>query len=115
MKDQLITFKTAKLAKEKGFNLICIDGCEYNYTEDGILLGHEDGGHRQYIPYMAPTQSLLQKWLREIHEIDVYCIPSDFETGIWYNNIASHNPVFTGSYEEVLEKGLFEALKLIKI
>lgn len=56
---------------------------------------------------------LLQKWLREVHKINVYCIPSDFEEGAWYNNIASHNPVFIGTYEEALEIGLQEALKLI--
>lgn len=58
----------------------------------------------------------LQKWLREVHNIDVYCIPceSDYKEGQWFNNIASHNPPFTGTYEEALELGLIEGLKLIK-
>ena len=63
--------------------------------------------------YSAPTQSLLQKWFREEHGIDVYCMPVGDDSYKWYNNIASHNPVLTGTYEEALEVGLQEALKLI--
>jgi hypothetical protein len=65
MKEQLITFETAKLAKEKEFNKsftvwskeVYIDRkisnrCSYAILDDVIL---------------SPTQALLQKWLREIH------------------------------------------------
>ena len=34
---------------------------------------------------------------------------------VWINNIISQVPVFMGTYEQALEKGLQEALKLIKI
>lgn len=57
----------------------------------------------------------LQKWLREVYIINVYCIPCQHDENLWYNNIASHNPVFTGKYEEALELGLYQALLLINL
>lgn len=58
MEDTLITFETAELAKEKGFNIPCkhlydIKTGEYS---DGYIFGDV---------ILAPTQSLLQKWLRD--------------------------------------------------
>ena len=120
LKEKLISFETAKLAKEKGFDIET-----KGFYNNGIFVntGSEIGQYHSFHngrPKInddkicsAPTQSLLQKWLREICKINVYCTPSDFEEGMWYNNIGSHNPVFTGTYEEALEVGLQEALKLI--
>ena len=48
LKEQLILKETLELAKVKGFEI------------------HQD---------IEVTQSLIQKWLREVHEIDVYVIP----------------------------------------
>lgn len=102
MKDQIIDFETAKLAKEKGIPVL--------YTEEKP---------HYIIPY---TQSLLQKYLRE-NNIVVYIIPvghSDFSIKYYYYEIFGQdcqggrptNRFFT--YEKALETGLFEALKLIK-
>ena len=95
MKEQLVTFETAKLAKEKNFDIgvnqsYVIYKKSYNYDDDsshresykvndieinshyhvnnykGIDLSNE-----LYEAYSAPTQSLLQKWLREVHNIFV--------------------------------------------
>jgi hypothetical protein len=113
MKEKIITFETAKLAKEKGFNEIC----EYGYfdRDDEIILDISDHNNSDNLDISAPTQALLQKWLREVHNINVYCQPVDYEnTDKWFNNIASHNPPFTGTYEEALEVGLQEALTLIQ-
>jgi len=113
MKEELITFETAKLAKEKGFDVYC-----YNYWIDDKTQTDEHYKSKLVKELKdkcisAPTQSLLQKWLREVHNIDVYCQPTFEIKGKWYNNIASHNPPFVGTYEEALEIGLQEALKLI--
>lgn len=123
MEEQLITFETAKLAKEKGFdikvetfymgdseeNFLHNAGKKDNWNNHKCLLNESELSN----DYSAPTQSLLQKWLREEHGIDVYCMPVGDDSYKWYNNIASHNPVLTGTYEEALEVGLQEALKLI--
>lgn len=124
MKEQLINFETAKLAKEKGFdNVMC--SIVYCIGYLSIKENREFRGSRrstvgkQYHLALAPTQSLLQKWLRDKHDIHIWCekqhkdvknvygyrIGSDIEhSSFTFNN---------WSYEEALELGLQEALKLI--
>lgn len=102
---------TLKLAKEKGYDLV----------GDGL--------------YKRATQSLLQRWLREIHQIDVVISPERYSNGVNYcvqaqkfdlnEGCITQNFIVEGSYwfndnheyptyEEALEKGLQEGLKLIK-
>lgn len=154
MKDVLITFETGKLAKEKGFS-VGTYGCLVHYKtpqthpEDGnsgpfgwekgeitsdssfIINGREDLGdysNENYDCYELPTQSLLQKWLREVHNLHLY-----IDTTPSFEQMESHKSKYkvsikvpfnpfkwtTGhyylgdTYEEVLEIGLQEALKLI--
>lgn len=78
--------------------------------------------------YSAPTQSLLQKFLRDVHKIHIEISLGHDENNIWYNfNLFKiefgykYDPInlekeFSGSnsYEEALEIGLQESLKLIK-
>lgn len=119
MKEQLIEFETAKLAKEKGFNEQCIE-C---YTDKEVLYQNNIEKilftNSQLLTsfYSAPTQSLLQKWLREEHELFIYCVPrrNVYPDIKWTNNISVRENIFFTTYEEALEKGLQEALKLIKL
>lgn len=104
MEEQLILSETAKLAKEKGFN---IRDPKYWYPN--------------------VTQSLLQKWLREVHKVLVFPFIA-WNLITWGYNIhfidskdvyeELDKRVYHGanykSYEEALESGLQEALKLIK-
>ena len=127
MEENYILFETAKLAKEKGFNL----PCNYYYETSRQLI-YFGGSKHSYTSIdktlwsnmylLAPTQSLLQKWLREAHNIDVY---STWGTNdgkvVWYfyiSNIGIHSPIVYKEkficYEEAYEKGLQEALKLIQ-
>ena len=117
MKEELITYKTAVLAKEKGFDLDIFS----RYNKDGIIIYSSllDDEYRQLAP--APTQSLLQRWLREEHKIFVYCIPKGFIKGNgrevirWGNNISLRKGKYSTTYELALEQGLIEALNLIEI
>ena len=103
MEDQLVKSETAELAISKGFNA------------KGIVI--EDGG------ISLCTQSSLQKWLREKHEIfvetQVYMDGNLFKhmfvikTLLNYKIKVKSDTKFS-SNEKALEKGLFEALKLIK-
>lgn len=116
MQDQLIGFETAKLAKEKGFKELS----RAIYSVSGKLVEMTNINSNEPMP-SAPTQSLLQKWLREergIHievktfsntdgfEYDVSILPKKY--GSWVRLDA------TNTYEEALEIGLIEALKLIE-
>lgn len=93
MTEELVTLETAKMLKEKGFN-------EYHY----------------------PIQSIAAKWLRETKGMyvevsymygdywiyDILTIPNHDLVGL------SDRPlVHYKSYEEALESGMQEALKLI--
>lgn len=131
MKEQLISFETAKLAKEKGFDFDCTNAYWDDSTHE--LMGEDTPEHSGISKYCfsAPTQSLLQKWLREKHFIFIeislnFCPDSekDFGYGV---SLMDNIEVFDGvnwiglditgkwfkTYEQALEIGLQEALKLI--
>jgi len=127
MKEQLIEFKTAKLAKEKGFDWHDDDTPWINNGSSRII---KNGN---FATHPAPTQSLLQKWLRETQKISISIIcgmmngEHCFECWITDGKgkecepMLSHTMVekygttyYELTYEEALEKGLQEALTLIK-
>lgn len=68
MEEELITYPTAVLAKEKGFNQLK-QGVYYTKDKEHCLVGW--GFKDDFAIYSAPTQSLLQKWLREVHNIHI--------------------------------------------
>lgn len=134
MKEEIISFETAKLANEKGFigiksqanNWYCNDGTLYHEKKiDGYkgLKGWNCWEWTEGFRFDAPTQSLLQKWLREKHDIDVYIIPNGmrdknindrlYHPCIWFKDEYQTELHSKYSYEEALEKGLQEALKII--
>jgi hypothetical protein len=116
MKEQLITFETAKLAKEKGFGLdkyLSIDDENPKNLSSNF-------NPREYQPwYFDLTQSLLQKWLREVHNIQI--------EPLWRNDFGDYcyklieikkrkysiEDIGFKAYEQALEIGLQEGLKLI--
>ena len=121
-----IDFETAKLAKEKGFN-ISFEEPPLAYTDAGTLLrfGYYQPNNINFI-FAAPYQTELQKWLRNEHKIWVNV---EFESYLpdvpkYYAEIKSLNSKNMGerlldgfslfkTYEEALEQGLLEALKLL--
>ena len=142
MKRNLISFATAKLAKEKGFN----EACFYYYNASGekndcflengsstdvefrVDLEDLEGYHNQQSLnyYSAPVQAELQRWLREKHSIAIWLLPdiSYPSSHKWECQYALFNTTHTqgnrfsldelyGTYEESLERGLLEALTLI--
>ena len=135
MEDTRITFETAKLAKEKGFpqepNRLKIP--YYNYK--GEFKGDVKDWLRKYLrnedtsdveSVSAPTQSLLAKWLREEHNIHIWVIPytkkGRFDInplsvphGYRCNIYPFAKSMVYDTYEEALEIGLQEGLKLIQI
>jgi hypothetical protein len=133
MQEQLITFETAKLAKEKGFDFKVYKE-EKIYDKLGYLLKPEDEVFPNVEYFPAPTQTLLQKWLREVHNLYVdsyHDLTSDGKSIQYYTSWGflqqkdiDGNQNVNGwydeyndykTYEEALEIGLQEALKLIEI
>tara|TARA_R110000782_G_scaffold40108_2_gene92679 strand:- start:69 stop:428 length:360 start_codon:yes stop_codon:yes gene_type:complete len=119
MKEQLITFETAKLAKEKGFKMGNPHGfvSRFYNPKTKILLHYGRMGRLDFREcYSAPTQSLLQKWLRDTQNIHLESsLTMGFEhsftcyQGLWYEGDTDDT-----SYEKALEEGLLIALNLIK-
>jgi hypothetical protein len=69
MKENYITLETAKLALSKKFNIACWGYYDSNNKLSEAKYSKVDNRYGTEIP--APTQSLLQKWLGEVHEIHV--------------------------------------------
>lgn len=139
MREELVSFQTAKLAKEKGFNLKTHDyfskdkyekelsekiGFDDEYWGNNYLYDWNTNGE-PFKPfnkecYSAPTQTLLQRWLREVHDIDINIEPVATGYGFYihkngdYIHNAESYGVYRNTYEKILEIGLQEALKLIK-
>lgn len=122
MTGELVTLETAKLLKEKGFN----EFCEFAYADEDLhIMGlHSTNSFFNEIGcgYTAPTKSIAQKWLRETKNlhIEIFYMRGDY----WVYGILTipehdiielpNRPlVHYKSYEEALEAGLQEALKLI--
>lgn len=134
MEEKLVSFETAKLAEKKGFIIKC--NAAYIYRNEYHELPTYKGvlTHNQILlcDIYAPTQALLQKWLREVHgiHIQVYVMEKwkdgnsmtiwfevNLKTTNYLNGLSNVkcNMLQFDTYEEALEQGLFEALKLIKI
>ena len=126
MKEELISLKTVKLAKEKGFDFTALLYRDSNTLQFALnwkaRLEYNsvfENPEQKSNLIKLPTQSLLQKWLREKYNIIVFVAPVIPLIGDYAYTIATRpsNEINAGiyaSYEETLERGLFEALKLIK-
>lgn len=129
MEEQLISFETAKLAKKKGFDisteifyskdgeLIEVEPCFCHPEDDSCSCGFWDVLKEGKSSPKAPTQSLLQKWLREKYHIRInikalgQCLYN-----LEVDKLAGETLILGNrdTYEEALEIGLQEALKLIE-
>ena len=143
MEEQLITFKTAKLAKEKGFDIPVINYYtsinKYNrknnlsysegYQTERLQYSNWNDGQGSYptmseeVECSAPTQSLLQKWLRDKHKIHAFAHPLenlnsflaivDAETPSSFERLYISDNEYN-KFENALERSLKEGLKLLK-
>ena len=73
--DKLITFETAKLAKEKGFSLPISSDNKYFNDNGNVHIWGWFHPLELADPIDAVSQSLLQRWLREVHNIQVVMKP----------------------------------------
>lgn len=129
MTEEFVTLETAELLKEKGFKEDVFTFYEVDCVEGDMILSEtydESGNSNEKNDCLsAPTQSLAQKWLRETKNIHI-CVYNcacgyGYEISKADNGTHMASSVYKGtndgeewdSYEEALEAGLQEALKLI--
>ena len=119
--------ETAILAKEKGFD----EPCSYLW---GVVQGYEGEHHWDNVNHLcnekqfsAPSQTLLQNWLREKHEIEAFVKPFSIPQLNRKGSINYYGLVMTvdcigdcnacteckDKYEDALEDALVLALKMI--
>jgi len=132
MKEQLIAFETAKLAKEKGFN----EHCRKLYIDSKLtssiniypfeFINNEEIDEHEINGCSVPTQSLLQKWLREEHNIEISIYPyTSVQLPVYQHGVRIYlntNHMYADrysafnfkTYEDALEDALKKSLELIK-
>ena len=124
IEEQFVSFETARMLKEAGFDepcSFCYSPCKdirrKNYKRNSDLVKG----------YSRPTQALAARWLREVHRISVdaaFMAPStnidvwqyfigNMDDMIWPGDFETSERTYA-TYEEAMEAGLQEAIKLIK-
>lgn len=137
--DEIVTYEVAKLAKEKGFPQEVSRWRDFTspsrnyYNHKGELNGDcleiiKCICRKEEVPIelqtiAAPTQSLLQRWLREEKDVQIIITPSLDELGAWrwghygwvvyiYNE---YQPIYYSRFNRdnfcTYEKSLEDALK----
>lgn len=118
IEESYVSFETAKLLKEAGFDEVCncfyenSNGTTWNMIERPSMM---DG----WLP--RPTQDIAARWLREYYGIHVSIEPY---ANMWHWILWKINGTFISnsskavkkefeSYEEAMETGLQEALRII--
>lgn len=103
IREEICTYEVAKLAKEKGFNWVCPHYFRLNNKDLFMIFPSEDWsdiGER----INAPTQSLLQRWLREEKGIVVEIIAqptrSTSKKNCYWWSVKQNSNGFCYQYEE---------------
>jgi len=122
MKEQLISFETALLIENTDLNSWRYSTHAAYSKEDGKLYNPDVISIQDNI--YAPSQSLLQRWLREKHKITVIAYPSFLGATDNYYYLLLNNRDFDNiiqqdtqgnTYEEALEAGLAYALSTVVV
>ena len=88
--EDYVSFETAKLLKEKGFDETC--SCYYFYNDETQFsqfeesLTHWNWNNGYTFRYSAPTLQMAMKWLREVHKLHCDIGYDDLD---WFWNIIS--------------------------
>lgn len=131
MKEEFVTLETAKMLKKKRFREDVFTFYEADGVEGDMILSetydYSENFNKRDGFLSAPSQSLVQKWLRETKNLHISIIRN--ACGYGYDICKAENGthitdgIFKGpndggqwdTYEEALEVGIQESLKLIKL
>jgi len=115
LEDELVDFETATMAHMIHFNLMC----EHSFDK----YGSETNWTTKHFFCWRPTQTRLNRWMREVHKLHVDISPGDEKNfGVIYGTIGDSewvrgedgDPIFFETYELAMEAGLKENLKILK-
>ena len=113
IEEQFVSFETAKMLKEAGFDVPCTS----QYTDNGF--GWDNLSQVNYNSceslFSRPTQALAARWLRDVYNVAIYSLyDDDMEQWFYVVDAFTKNPVInvfqSGSeyddYESAFEDGL---------
>lgn len=131
MIEEFVTFETAKLLKEKGFDEPCMN----YFTKEGFLgkeIIHSNWtdepcfNNAEYNDFVCtqPTQALVMRWLREVHNIVIVInIAPTCNSYYWFkvftyskNNelqYTIHSEESYSTYEEACENAIKHCIRMI--
>lgn len=128
IEESYVSFDTARMLKEAGFDVPCKS---YYELEDSEVVRKDSIGSSDYNAYedavcSRPTQALVARWLREVHDTFVKMERVGSFDGkefrfYWSYSIISVSTACLksisggryGSYEEALEEGIVQVLERI--
>jgi len=115
--EDYVSFETAKLLKEKRFDIPCMGRYSVRSREFHLdcTKMYNNGG---FFVYAAPTLQMAMKWLREVHNIDIFpwkigkgiysCAIFNSNTG---QDLSSGKDFPSEKYEETVEAVIQYSLK----
>lgn len=121
VEEAYVSFETAKLLKENGFNESC-----HAYYEDNGTFRESYSAHAIrnitnpcFFGIAAPTQQMAMRWLREIHNISIFILPTNTKGNLaylgevcpWNKNEPFYAPDIKYGYEEAVEEAIKFCLK----
>lgn len=122
--EDYVSFETAKLLKEKGFNEPCRGNYYWDFDDkDNSIVAFGEWTAQAYkndfedevFICSAPTLQMAMKWLREVHHIFIRVIQSHIEycaCEIYYNRVSHYEfRESFNSYEEACEAAIKYSLK----
>ena len=119
IQEAYVSFETAKLLKEKGFDEKTLmvymsygDLCKCNRS-DSIRNSNYNDITKNYFECTAPTHQMTMKWLREVHNIDICVFPyqSDYISYSYKVKIYKNKEIYltitdSKTYEDAVEAAL---------
>ena len=119
----IVSFETAELLKEKGFNITCT---RY-YTPEGVMMDHSPliarNSDYKHEEISAPELWLAQRWLIKKHN---YFVTATQDGGFWfyriedYNNRSSDGTIhlrvkntYSKTIEEAIDSGIYFVLETL--
>lgn len=114
VEEAYVSFETAKLLKEKGFNEPCIcysygEGMNNYFSKSRII----DNLNKDASYILLPTQQMAMRWLRDVHNIYINIAPTHNVVDgsinfIWLTYSSSYSvtgecDIFYKTYEQACE------------
>lgn len=122
IKEQYISLDTARMLKDASFNV----PCRRHYTKSGstweTAVPETNDESRDFTWFPCPTQALAARWLREVYGIMIVSFFDDYMSKWYYviDGVKKQSVIKCvqsasdyDNYEEAIEEGLQEALRLI--